>query len=226
MNEGSKKLFRQMITKFILGFVMIGFLLFLSAGTVHYVNGWLFILALAIPMMIFGLYLFAKHPKTLGKRLNSKEKEKTQKKVVGLSGLLFVLAFILSGLDWRFNWSKMPLWLSFIALGFMLLGYGLFMAVILQNQYASRVVEVQKEQKVITNGLYKWVRHPMYFASVLLFLSIPLVLGSYVGFVLMLPYPFTLVKRVENEETLLQRELPGYEEYMEKTKYKMIPFVW
>lgn len=220
------KLLFQAIIKFAIGLLMVGILLFLPAGTIYYWNGWLFIGLLFIPMLILGAVLWLKAPELLEKRLNSKEKEKEQKYVVGLSLLMFLGGFIVSALDYRFGWTHVPVVLVIIASIILLVGYGLYAEVMRENAYLSRTVEVQKGQKVIDTGLYGIVRHPMYFAITLLFLAIPMVLGSYIGFIIFLFYPILLVKRIRNEEKILEEGLEGYIEYKKKVKYRMIPFIW
>ena len=205
---------------------MVVLMLFLPAGTLNYFNGWLFIVLLFIPMFLLGIVLLVKSPELLEKRLRSKESENDQKKVVGGSLLMFLAGFILSALDYRFGWTHVPFAVVMIAAVILLASYGLYAEVMRENVYLSRTVEVQEEQKVIDTGLYGVVRHPMYFSTVLLFLSIPVVLGSWIGFVIFCVYPFLLVKRIQNEEEVLTEGLPGYKEYKEKVKYRMIPFVW
>ncbi len=181
---------------------------------------------LFVPMLFLGVVLLAKAPDLLEKRLNDKEEEDEQKKVVGLSGLMFMAGFILCGLDFRWGWTDVPVAVTIMAAGVLLIGYGLYMEVMRENAYLSRTVEVQEGQKVIDTGLYGVVRHPMYIATVLMFLAMPLVLGSWIGFVIFLVYPFLTVKRIRNEEEVLEVGLEGYKEYKEKVKYRMIPFVW
>lgn len=214
------------ISKYIMGLILVGVLLFLPAGTMHYWNGWLFIGLLFIPMLILGIVLFVKSPELLEKRLRSKEKENEQKQVVVISFLMFVGGFVVSALDYRFGWSRLPIAVVVIAAIVLLVSYGLYAEVMRENAYLSRTVEVQENQKVIDTGLYGIVRHPMYFATTLLFLSIPLVLGSLIGFVIFLIYPFLLVKRIKNEEQILENGLVGYKEYKQKVKYRLFPFIW
>lgn len=220
------KLMLQALTKFSIGLVMIGLLLFLPAGTFDYWNAWLFTGLLFVPMFFLGIVLLLKAPELLAKRLHSKEKEEEQKSVVLGSLLMFVGGFVLSALDFRFQWTRLPLVVVIIASVVLLVSYGLYAEVMRENAYLSRTVEIQENQKVIDTGLYGIVRHPMYFATVLLFLSIPLVLGSGIAFLLFLPYPFLLVKRIRNEEEVLEKGLTGYTEYKQKVKYRMIPFLW
>ncbi len=214
------------ISKYIMGLILVGVLLFLPAGTMHYWNGWLFLGLLFIPMLILGIVLFVKSPELLEKRLRSKEKENEQKQVVVISFLMFVGGFVVSALDYRFGWSRLPIAVVVIAAIVLLVSYGLYAEVMRENAYLSRTVEVQENQKVIDTGLYGIVRHPMYFATTLLFLSIPLVLGSLIGFVIFLIYPFLLVKRIKNEEQILENGLVGYKEYKQKVKYRLLPFIW
>lgn len=216
----------QALTKFSIGFVIIGVLLFLPAGTFDYWNAWLFIGLLFVPMFFLGVVLLLKAPELLAKRLQSKEKEEEQKSVVLGSLLMFVGGFVVAALDFRFQWTRLPLVVVIIASVVFLVSYGLYAEVMRENAYLSRTVEVQENQKVIDTGLYGIVRHPMYFATVLMFLSIPLVLGSGIAFFLFLPYPFLLVKRIRNEEEVLEKGLEGYMEYKKKVKYRMIPFLW
>lgn len=220
------KLMLQAIAKFAVGLILIGALLFLPAGTWDYPNGWLFCGLLFIPMLLLGIILFLKAPDLLRKRLASGEKEGAQKRVIGLSGLMFVAGFVVSGLDFRFVWSRMPGWVTAAASVILLVSYGLYAEVMRENAYLSRTVEVQDGQKVIDTGLYGIVRHPMYMATAFLFLSIPLVLGSWYAFLIFLPYPALLVKRIQNEEAVLKAGLPGYTAYMQKVRFRMIPFIW
>lgn len=220
------KLLISAISKFTAGLLMVGTLLFLPAGTLRYPGGWRFCGLLFIPMLILGILLYWKAPELLEKRLASKEKETEQKQVIGASLAMFVGGFVVAGLDFRFGWSDLPGWLTTAASVVLLLSYGLYAEVMRENAYLSRTVEVQEGQKVIDTGLYGIVRHPMYMASTLLFLSIPLVLGSIPAFLIFLIYPALLVKRIRNEESVLAEGLPGYREYMKKVKYRMIPFIW
>lgn len=220
------KLLINALTKFILGLAMIAALLFLPAGTVQYPGGWRFVCLLFTPMLILGTVLFLKAPDLLKKRLNHREKESAQKRVIGASVLMFIGGFVAAGLDFRFGWSAVPRWMVTAASIVLLLSYGLYAEVMRENAYLSRTVEVQEGQKVIDTGLYAIVRHPMYMASTLLFLSIPLVLGSWFAFAIFLVYPFLLAGRIRNEEAVLAAGLPGYAEYQKKVKYRMIPFIW
>ena len=220
------KLLFQELTKLILGLVLVGLLLFLPAGTLAYPGAWLFLLLLFVPMLILGTVLLAKAPKLLEKRLNHKEKESTQKGVIALSGLLFPAGFVLSALDFRFWWSEVPPWLTVLSSVLFLAGYAMYAEVMRENAYLSRTVEVQEGQKVISTGLYGVVRHPMYLATLLMFLPIPLILGSFWGLIPMALYPAVIVIRILNEEQVLTEGLDGYAEYKNKVRYRLIPFVW
>lgn len=219
-------LIANMLLKGVLGFSLLGLLLFGCAGSFRFARAWLLIATLLLLMLAMGLLLLLKHPQTLAKRLRAREQERAQRGYISLMGLLFIASFALAGLDYRFRWMRMPWWVSLTALGVMILGYSLFGAVILQNAYASRVVEVQKGQVVISTGLYGVVRHPMYSACVLLFLAMPFVLGSYIALAPMLGVPVLLALRIKNEEAVLLTGLPGYAAYMQKTKFKLIPYIW
>ena len=220
------KLLLDAVKKTVAGIVLIGLMLFWPAGTMEYWNGWLFCGVLFIPVLIMGVVLFLKAPDLLRKRLQEKEEQAEQKSVVALSGLMFVGGFVLAGLDYRFGWSGMPNWLVYTAAALFVVGYGLFAEVMRENAYLSRTVEVQENQVVVDTGLYGIVRHPMYSATVLMFLAMPLILGSYVSLVVFLVYPFLIAKRIRNEEQVLEDGLQGYDEYKEKVKYRMIPFIW
>jgi protein-S-isoprenylcysteine O-methyltransferase Ste14 len=222
----SRQVFIKAFIRFFLGFLFISLLIFLPAGTIRFFNGWLFIAGLFLPMIFALIYLTLKDPELLEKRVNLKEKEQEQKKYVKLSVFLYVIGYIIPGLDYRFGWSEVPVWLVFVSLVVMLAGYAMFMIVMLQNRYASRVIEIQKEQKLIDTGLYSVVRHPMYLAATILYLSSSLVLGSYYALIPMAILPLLLGYRIINEEKVLLKGLPGYEKYKEKTKYRMIPFIW
>lgn len=221
-----KKLAVQAVIKYLAGLFMVMLMLFLPAGTFAYWNGWLFIGLLFVPMFFLGLILLLKKPELLEKRLQSKEKETDQKKVVGGSLLMFLAGFVGSALDYRFGLTEVSTGVVLGASAALLVGYGLYAEVMRENAYLSRTVEVQESQKVIDTGLYGIVRHPMYFATVLLFCAIPLVLGSWIGFIIFLIYPFLLVKRIRNEEEVLEAGLEGYTEYKQKVKYKMLPWIW
>lgn len=220
------RLLLNALIKFAVGLLVVGLMLFLPAGTLNYSNGWLFILLLFVPMFLLGGWLFIRNPELLEKRLNTKENENEQKKVVSLSLILFIVGFIVSALDYRFRLTYLPLWVTIVGSVLLLASYGLYAEVMRENTYLSRTVEIQENQKVIDTGLYGIVRHPMYFATTLLFLSFPLVLGSGIGFVIFLAQPFLLVKRIKNEEEILEKGLDGYAEYKQKVKYRLFPFIW
>ena len=220
------KLFIQAIMKFALGVVLVGALIFLPAGTLAFAGGWLLMGILFVPMFIAGIVMMIFNPSLLASRLNAKEKEKTQNIVVKLSGLMFIAGFVLAGLDFRFGWIKLPFAVNIVATVVFAIAYIIYAEVLRENTYLSRTIQVQEGQKVISTGLYGIVRHPMYFATILLFLAIPLVLGSAIAFIVFLAYPFIIAARIKNEEEVLTRELEGYAEYKEKVKYKMLPFIW
>jgi protein-S-isoprenylcysteine O-methyltransferase Ste14 len=213
-------------TKFLLGVIVLGILLFLPAGSLHYRQGWLLMGILFIPMSFAGFVLMAKNPELLRKRLNAKEKEAEQKIVVAMSGMLFITAFVLAGLNWRFGWYVLPDWVVCVAAVLFLASYLLYAEVMRENTYLSRTVEVQDNQKVIDTGLYGIVRHPMYTATTIMFLTMPLVLGSPISFLVILGYIPVIAKRIGNEEALLEEGLEGYKDYKKKVRYKMIPFLW
>lgn len=220
------KLLISATTKMIFGIALIGAMLFLPAWTWSYFGAWLFIGVLFIPMLLVGLVLYVKAPNLLQKRLDFKEKEKTQGGVIALSGLMFPVAFILSALDFRFSWSRVPMWLSITAAALFVIGYVLYAEVLRENAYLSRTVEVQEGQRVIDTGLYGIVRHPMYFATLLMFIPMPLILQSLWGLVPIALYPVLIVIRIINEEKVLSEGLDGYGEYKKKVKYRLLPFVW
>ena len=220
------KLLFQAIFKFILGVLMVILLLFLPAGTFNYWNAWLLMGLLFIPMFTAGIILWIKNPELLRKRLNAKEKQGEQKQVIGMSAIIFLIGFILAGLDFRNGWSNMPAWGVATASVIFVISYILYAEVLRENTYLSRTIEVQENQKVIDTGLYGIVRHPMYFATTVLFLSFPVVLGSWFSFAIFCFFPLILAKRIKNEEEVLENGLEGYKEYKQKVKYKMIPFVW
>ena len=222
----SKKLFLQAIIKFLFGGLLVGLLLFLPAGTFRYFQGWLFMGILFVPMLIAGFVMMVKNPKLLESRLNAKEKQADQSLVVKLSGLMFLAGFIVAGLDFRFGWFPLSKGVSIGAAVVFLVAYVLYAEVLRENTYLSRTIEVRENQKVIDTGLYGIVRHPMYFATVLLFFAMPLVLGSLISFVIFLVYPFIIAKRIKGEEAFLEQELAGYKEYKEKVRYRLIPFLW
>ena len=221
-----KKLFIQAITKFIVGFIIIALLLFIPAGTLNYWNAWIFICILFVPMFIVGIILMIKSPDLLRKRLNSKEKESEQGILLMVCGVMFICGFVVSGLNYRFEWIILPKMIVFIATSIFLFGYLLYAEVLRENMYLSRIIEVQENQKVIDTGLYGIVRHPMYLSTILLFLSIPLVLGSLFSFLIFLIYPVIIARRIRNEEQVLEEGLKGYLEYKKKVKYRVIPFIW
>ncbi|MBE6679927.1 MAG: isoprenylcysteine carboxylmethyltransferase family protein [Ruminococcaceae bacterium] len=220
------KLAISAITKAMLGFVFFSLLLFVPAGTLYFANGWLLCAILFVPMLIIGVVLFIKSPKMLQKRLDMKEKEGTQKAVVALSAVGLTLGFVIAGLDYRYGWTHVPLAAVIVAAVVFLLGYAMYAMVIRENAYLSRTVKVEENQKVVDKGLYSIVRHPMYSATILMFLSMPIVLGSLYSLAIFLFYPVIIVIRINNEEKLLERELDGYAEYKTCVKYRLIPFVW
>ena len=226
MKNNNKKLFIDAISKFLLGVILVGLLIFLPAGTISYVNGWIFMGILFVPMFFAGLVMIAKNPNLLRSRLNAKEKQKDQSLVVKLSGLMFLLGFIVAGLNYRFGWYVLSLRSSIIAAIVFLLAYLLYAEVLRENAYLSRTIEIQENQKVIDTGLYGVVRHPMYSVTLLLFLSMPIVLGSVYSLLIFLVYPLIIAKRIKGEEEFLEKELVGYKEYKQKVKYRMIPFIW
>ncbi|MBQ9097518.1 MAG: isoprenylcysteine carboxylmethyltransferase family protein [Clostridia bacterium] len=220
------KLFVQAITKIVSGIILVGILIFLPAGTFFFPNGILLMSVLFVPMFIAGIIMMFKSPKFLKLRLNAKEKQKEQNIVVKLSSLMFIAGFITSGLDFRFGWSNLPKSVVIIATVVFLLAHLLYAEVIRENKYLSRTIEVQENQKVIDTGLYSIVRHPMYTATIFLFLSMPIILGSVYSFLVFLAYPFIISKRIKYEEEFLEKKLGGYTKYKEKVKYRLIPFVW
>ena len=220
------KLFFQAIAKFLLGVVLVGSLIFLPAGTFSFFNGWLFMGILFVPMFFAGIIMMFKNPELLEKRLDAKEKQHEQSIVVKLSGLMFSAGFLIAGLNFRFNWYSLPKGIVFGAAVIFLSAYFLYGEVLRENTYLSRTIEVQKNQKVIDTGLYGIVRHPMYSATLLLFLSMPLVLGSIFSFIIFFAYPFIIAKRIKGEEEFLEKELAGYREYQQKVKYRLLPFIW
>ena len=220
------KLFFQALTKFLLGAVIFGLLIFLPAGSLHYWQGWLLMGVLFVPMFIAGIVMMVKNPELLRKRLNAKEEEKEQKTVVVLSMLMFIAAFVVAGLNWRYQWIVLPDWTVWLAAALFLFGYVLYAEVLRENTYLSRTVEVQEDQKVIDTGLYGIVRHPMYTATIILFLSMPLILASPISFLIMLLYIPLITKRIRNEEAVLEEGLKGYREYKQRVKYKVFPYIW
>ena len=228
MREGTmtKRLFWQAMGKFWLGVLGVGALIFLPAGTLQFGQGWLLMGVLFVPMFLAGLFLMAKDPDRLRRRLDAREKEMTQKRVLALSGLMFLTAFVLAGLSFRFGFLRFPGWVSILGAVLFLLGYVLYAFVLKENAYLARTIQVEQGQKVVDTGLYGVVRHPMYAATLLLFLSMPLILGSLLAFLVMLVYPFLIARRIQNEEQVLLRELPGYGAYRQKVRWRMIPYVW
>ena len=222
----SIKLFFEAIFKFLLGVLLVGLLIFIPAGTINFFNGWLFMGLLFIPMFIAGIIMMIKSPNLLKSRLNAKEKEKEQKKIVAISGLMFLIGFILAGLNYRFNWIELPNVVVIISSIVFLISYLIYAEVLRENAFLSRTIEVSDNQKVIDTGLYGIVRHPMYLATIFLFLSMPLILGSLISFIVFLIYPFIIIRRLNNEERILEKELKGYKEYKKKVRYKLIPFIW
>lgn len=220
------KLFLSAITKFLLGIVLVGALLFLPAWSLSFFNGWLLMGILFIPMFFAGVVMMWKNPDLLRRRLDAKEKQKEQGVVIKLSGLMFVAGFVLAGLDFRFQWWQLPPVYSYISAGIFLLSYVIWAVVLKQNAYLSRTIKVEEGQKLIDKGLYGIIRHPMYTATVFLFLSMPLVLGSMVAFFVFLLYPVLIIVRILYEEKVLEKELTGYAEYKKKVKYRLIPFIW
>lgn len=222
----NKKLFVEAIAKFVLGVVLLGALLFLPAGTFNYPNAYLFLGLLFVPMFAVGIVMMLKNPDLLRKRLDAKEKQGEQKVVLLLAGLMFVCGFVVAGLDFRFGWLTVPKAVVWVASALFVISYILYGEVMRENAYLSRTIKVEENQKVVDTGLYGIVRHPMYAVTLILFLSIPLVLGSLVAFPIFCAYPFIIVKRIKNEEEVLTKELPGYDEYKKKVRYRLIPFIW
>ena len=221
-----KKLFVQAIVKFLAGVVLVGALLFIPAGSFAYWQAWLFLGILFIPMFVAGLIMMAKNPELLRKRLNTKEEESEQKLVLALSGLMFIAAFVVAGLNYRFGWLPLPVWVPIVGAVLFLLAYVLYAEVLCENTYLSRTIEVQEGQKVIDTGLYGIVRHPMYMSTLLLFLAMPVVLGSLISLAIMLLYIPIIALRMRNEEKVLEEGLEGYREYKTRVKHKVIPFIW
>ena len=222
----NKKLFFKAIIRYVLGVVLVSVLLFVPAGTLKFWNAWLFMGMLFIPMFIAGIILMFKNPMLLKSRLDVKEQEQEQKYVILYSGLMFLFGFIIAGLNYRFSWIKIPNIIVIISSIIFLISYILYAEVLRENTYLSRTIKVQKDQKVVDTGFYGIVRHPMYTITIILFLTIPLMLGSIISFIIFLIYPFIISKRISNEEKVLEKELKGYIEYKKKVKYKLIPFIW
>ena len=220
------KLLFKGLTKFILGFLLVGLLIFLSAGTLNFLNGWIFMGVLFIPILILGIVLFITSPELLEKRLNGREEQIEQKNVVAFSGLIFLFGFILAGLDFRFGWTRVPKPILITAIILFLISYLLYAEIMRENAYLSRTVKVEENQRVVDTGLYSVVRHPMYMSTILMFLMIPLILGSFISFLIFLLYPIIICFRIKNEEKILTEQLLGYNEYKQKVKYRILPFVW
>ena len=221
-----KKLLIQAIIKFLCGALIVGLLIFLSAGTLDFWNGWLFMGVLFVPMFIAGIIMLFKSPELLRKRLNAKEESEEQKQVILYSGLMFILGFVLAGLNYRHEWIILPDIVVIIASIVFLISYILYAEVLRENEFLSRTIEVQENQTVVDTGLYGIVRHPMYMVTIFLFLSMPLILCSIISFLIFLIYPIVIVKRIKNEEKFLEQNLQGYTEYKQKVKYRLIPFIW
>ena len=222
----TKKLFFEAISKFLLGVILIALLIFLPANTLNYKNGWIFMGLLFIPMFLAGIVMMIKNPKLLASRLDAKEKQKEQNIVIKISGLMFIVGFILAGFDFRYNWSNIPPYFTSIFSIIFLLSYVMWAIVLKQNTYLSRTIKVEESQTVIDTGLYSVIRHPMYTATIFLFLSMPLILGSLISFFVFLIYPILIIIRIINEEKYLTNNLQGYKEYKKKVKYRLIPFIW
>ena len=220
------KLFISAVSKLVIGLGVIATLLFAPAGTFAFPGAWRLLMLLFIPMIIMGIVLLVRAPDTLTRRLRSKEERVKQKGVVALSGLLFVASFVLAGLDFRFGWSEVPGWVVWTASGIFVLAYGMYGEVMRENEWLSRSIEVMEGQKVINTGLYGIVRHPMYTATIAMFLAMPLVMGSWWAFLVMIPYVLAIITRIKDEEMLLTKELEGYQEYKDKIKWKLIPYIW
>lgn len=216
----------QAFIKFVFGFITVMLLVFVPAGTLNYINGWILIGILFIPMLIMGIMMSVKNPELLKKRLNTKEKISEQKNIIRFSGIIFLTGFIVAGLNYRFKWLIIPQWIVIVSSIIFLLSYAMYAEVLKENTYLSRTVEVQENQKVIDTGLYGVIRHPMYTATIIMFLSIPMVLGSVHSFIIFLLYPVIIVMRLKNEEKFLENNLDGYSQYKNKVKYRLIPFIW
>lgn len=220
------KLFMSAIIKYLLGVILVSGLIFIPAYSLNYINAWIFVGLLFIPMFIVGIILMIFNPKLLKERLDAKEKETEQKTVIILSGIMFISGFIIAGLNYRYSWIHMPKTVVIIGVILFILSYIMYGEILRENTYLSRTIKVEKNQKVIDTGLYKIVRHPMYLATIILFLSIPLILDSLISFLIFLIYPYIIIKRIKNEEKVLEKELKGYKEYKKKVKYKLIPLIW
>ena len=222
----SKKLFIEAILKYVLGVILVGLLIFLPAGTINYLKGWIFMGILFVPMFIAGVVMMIKNPKLLRSRLDAKEEQGEQKLVIKLSGLMFIIGFILAGLDFRFNWLVIPSWISYASSVIFLVFYVMYGEVLRENATLLRTIKVEENQKVVDTGLYGIIRHPQYSASIVMFLTMPLILGSLISLAVFMVYPILIVLRIRNEEKVLTNELNGYKEYKEKVKYRLIPFIW
>ena len=220
------KLFFEAITKYLLGLLLVGILLFIPAGSLKYINGWLFICLLFIPMFIAGIVMMLKNPELLKNRLNAKEKQKEQKEVLIISSIMFISGFIIAGLNYRYKWIELPNIVIIISSIIFIISYILYAEVLRENTYLSRTIEVKDNQKVVDTGMYSVVRHPMYLVTIILFLTMPLILNSLISFIIFLIYPFIIIKRIKNEEKVLEKELKGYTKYKKKVKYRLIPFIW
>ena len=222
----SIKLFIEALLKYLLGILLVGVLIFVPAGTIYFINGWILMGVLFIPMFIAGIVMMVKNPKLLASRLDAKEKQKGQGIIIKLSGLMFIIGFIVAGLDYRFNLLRINKIYTYIFAVVLLLSYLMWAEVLRENTYLSRTIRVEENQKVVDTGLYGIVRHPMYSATIILFLSMPIVLGSFASFLIFLVYPILIIFRIKNEEKLLEKELEGYIEYKKRVKYRIIPFIW
>lgn len=220
------KLFIQAIVKYLVGLLLFSALLFIPAGTVNYWNGWLLMGILFVPILLVGIFLAIKNPVLLRKRLNSKEEQSEQKSVLIVGSLMFLSGFIVAGLDFRYQWLAIDPWVVVVATIVFIMGYLIYVEVLRENTYLSRTIEIQENQQVVSTGLYGIVRHPMYTATLVLFLSMPLVFGSFFSFLIFLIYPVLIAKRIRNEEIVLERSLEGYSKYKEQVKYRLIPFIW
>lgn len=220
------KLVTSALIKYLCGLIITSLLIFIPSGTIKNYNGWLLLILLFVPMLFLGIYLYIKKPKLLQRRLKSKEKEKTQKLVILLSLVLFVSGFIICGLDFKYKWSSIPKYIVILASITLLFSYFLYIKIMKENEYLLRTIEVEKNQKLVDTGLYSVIRHPMYLSVTLLFLSIPLVLGSLYGFYLFLIFPMIIILRIQNEEKVLAINLKGYSAYKLRVKYKLIPYIW
>ena len=220
------KLFAEAIIKFLMGLIIVGLLLFIPAGTLKYYNAWMLICVLFIPMFIVGIILIFKNPMLLKSRIDAKENEREQKYVIAISGLMFIVGFIIAGLNYRFSWIIMPRIIVIISIILFVISYILYGIILKENVYLFRTIKVVDEQKLVDTGFYKIVRHPMYLITIVLFLAIPLILNSFISFIIFLVYPLIIVKRINNEEKVLESELKGYKDYEKRVKYRLVPYVW